>query len=128
MKVVLAVSLVLSVLLNIFLIVIGLKPVKEIRYEFPSEEMQLIRQLAVACGTDEAKAKQMSANEMLSDAESFIKGAEPCHIPVFTKEEITLLDSYLNDQKIILAKVKQQNAFVETLKGQRYLICPAKEH
>ena len=126
-KILLISLLALSVLVNIFLVVIGLKSVKEIKYEIPSDEMQLIRRIAIACGTNEAKAKQMSANEMLSDAEAFIKGAESCDAAVFTKEELTLLDSYLNDQKMMLDKVKRQNAFVESLKGQRFLICPAKE-
>ena len=127
MKVLLSVLLVLSVLLNIYLVVIGLKPVKEVKYEIPSEEMQLIRQIAVACGTDESKASQMSANEMLSDTKTFIKGAETCPAAAFTKEELTILDNYLRNRKDLLAKVKQQNDLVESLKGQRYFICPTKE-
>ena len=120
MKVLLSVLLVLSVLLNIFLLFFY-KPEPEVKYEFPQTEMQNIRRVAVLCGIDKTKADRMSVNETLSDIETFLNGAEPWSAPALSPDELTLLESYLNTRKAILAKIKQQNSFIAGLNGHPVL-------
>ena len=126
MKVLLYVLLSLSVLLNIFVLGFYQKePV--IKYEIPQSEMQNIRRVAVLCGIDKSKAERMSVNETLSDIESFLNGAESCPAPVLAPDELTLLESYLNTRKTILAKIKQQNSFIAGLNGHPVLTLSTQE-
>ena len=114
--------LIVSVIVNVFLLMFERKPEEKTIEKIPAGEMNQIREIAVACGTDPAQTSNMSAKEMLSDIKGVVLSAEPCYVSVLADKELVTIRDYLNYKRDILKVIESQNKYLLELKGKKVLI------
>ena len=117
--------LIVSIFVNAFLLLFERTPQEVIYEKIPTAEMNQIREIAIACGTNPAKVSNMSAKEMLSDIKSTLLNAEPYYGAVLIDKELSTVQAYLNNKKEILKIIEFQNKYLSDLKGKRILLLPA---
>ena len=116
--------LIVSVIVNVFLLMFERKPEEKIIEKIPAADMNQIREIAVACGTNPAQASNASPKELLSDIKSVLMDAEPFYGTVLQEKDLQIVRSYLNDQGQLLKAIERQNKFLLGLKGKRILVLP----
>ena len=95
--------------------------------QVPAAATARIREVAELCGADMERLRNRDAYETLSDIREILRDAEADSPAVIGKDDLKLLDSYLNNKPRLLAVIKRQNAFAASLRGKRLLILPERK-
>ena len=87
-------------------------------------QRERIAELAVAAGIPEARARRTPPRELLRDIESQFKDAEMFSTPVLTRDELKLLDSYLDNKPGILKTIRNYDRAIRRFRNRRIIVLP----
>ena len=127
MKVFFCILLAGSVLLNLILLLTRPTTPPPNESRVPETAVERVREVAELCGGDAERLRRQSVYETLADIREALRDAEAASPAVLGKDDLALLDNYLDNKPQLLALIKRQNSFAASLRGKRLLILPERE-